>query len=187
MRLLLAVASVLLIQFPVKAEQGVEHLSLRLGGKEVPVAPALRERLTALARDVTRRCGPNTVRHPHNFGPAALDAEERWRRVFEGSRLHVVFAARFESSSHLGGSLPVSETLIGLEDPELFVGPDFTRHRGVVAEHLQCEYLPSLELACLPELASHLPARYRETCARLERDGAGRIVMPPPDIAPSCS
>jgi hypothetical protein len=30
-------------------------------------------------------------------------------------------------------------------------------------------------------------ARYRETCAALERDAAGRIVMPPPDIAPSCS
>jgi hypothetical protein len=54
-------------------------------------------------------------------------------------------------------------------------------------EHLQCEYLPALELACLPELAPHLPASYRETCAKLERDVQGRIVMPPPDVAPSCS
>ena len=37
------------------------------------------------------------------------------------------------------------------------------------------------------ELQPHLPARYRETCAKLERDQNGRIVMPPPDIAPSCS
>ncbi len=58
---------------------------------------------------------------------------------------------------------------------------------GKEVEHLQCAYLPSLELACLGELAPHLPARYRETCAKLERDASGRIVMPPPDIAPSCS
>ena len=45
--------------------------------------------------------------------------------------------------------------------------------------------LPSLELACLAELAPHLPARYRDTCAKMERDAQGRIVMPPPDIAPA--
>ena len=186
MRPLLAFLIVLLVPFRVEA-QSVEHLSLRLGGKEIPLPDSLRERLAGLAREVTRRCGPNTVRHPHNFGPSAIHAEARWRRSLEGSRLHVVYAERFESLSHLGGALPVSEALIGLEDRDLFVGPDFTRHRGVVAEHLQCEYLPSLELACLPELAPYLPARYRESCARLERDAAGRIVMPPPDIAPSCS
>ena len=169
------------------AQASIEHLSLRLGGTEVAVSPALRERLAGLAREMTRRCGPNTVQHPHNFGPAALESAERWRRVLEGSRLHVVYAERFESLSHLGGALQVSEALIGLEDRDLFVGPDFTRYRGVVAEHLQCDYLSSLELACLPELAPYLPARYRESCARLERDAAGRIVMPQPDIAPSCS
>ena len=169
------------------AQAGVEHLSLRLGGTEVAVSPALRERLAGLARGMTQRCGPNTVQHPHNFGPSAIQAEARWKRALEGSRLHVVYAERFQSVSHLGGALQVSEALIGLEDRDFFVGPDFTRHRGVVAEHLQCDYLPSLELACLPELAPYLPARYRESCARLERDAAGRIVMPPPDIAPSCS
>lgn len=81
----------------------------------------------------------------------------------------------------------MSEALIGLEHQDLFVGPDFTRHAGSIVEHLQCEYLPSLELACLPELAPHLPARYKETCAKLERNASGRIVMPPPDTAPSCS
>ena len=95
------------------------------------------------------------------------------------------------TSQHPGNfglaALGVSEAVIGLEDKELFVGPDFTRHGRAVAEHLQCGYLASLELACLAELQAHLPARYRETCARLERDPQGRIVMPPPDIAPSCS
>ena len=104
-----------------------------------------------------------------------------------GSRLRVRFAEPFLSESHLGGVIGVSEALIGLEHEGLFVGPDFTRHGEAVVEHLQCGYLPSLELACLAELAPHLPARYRETCARLERDENGRIVMPPPDIAPSCS
>ena len=80
-----------------------------------------------------------------------------------------------------------TEALIGLEHREFFVGPDFTRHGGAIAEHLQCGYLPLLELACLAELQPHLSARYRETCALLERDAQGRIVMPPPDIAPSCS
>ena len=81
----------------------------------------------------------------------------------------------------------MSEALIGLEHQEFFVGPDFTRHGGAVAEHLQCGYLPALELACLAELAPYLPARYRETCAGWSATRKGRIVMPPPDIAPSCS
>ncbi len=77
--------------------------------------------------------------------------------------------------------------VVGLGQQGLFVGPNFSRHGATLVEHLQCEYLPALELACLPALAPLLPASYRETCARLERDPQGRIVMPPPDIAPSCS
>jgi hypothetical protein len=164
-----------------------DEVSLRLGGKEIELRPAVKERLAGLAREVLRRCGPNTSRHPGNFGLAAIGVEERWKRLVEGSRLRVVFAQPFVTESHLGGTLGVSEALIGLERNDLFVGPDFTRHGNSVAEHLQCGYLPSLELGCLAELAPHLPARYRETCARLERDAQGRIVMPPPDIAPSCS
>ncbi len=164
-----------------------DQLSLRLGGQDVPLDASLRERLGGLSREIMARCGPNTLQHPGNFGPFAAFAEGRWQRVLAGSHLHVVLGERFESRSHLGGALPASELLIGLEDEDLFVGPDFTRDRGAVAEHLQCGYLPSLELACLPELAPHLPARYRESCARLERDAAGRIVTPPPDVAPSCS
>ncbi len=188
-RVLLAAAAAILFPLaaPAGAQDRAERVSLRLGGKEVQLSPALRVRLAGLAREITARCGPNTLQHPHNFGPAALLSGERWRRALEGSRLYVAYAESFESVSHLGGAVAVSEALIGLEDRELFVGPDFTRHRGVPAEHLQCEYLPSLELACLPELAPQLPARYRETCAKFERDAAGRIVMPPPDIAPSCS
>jgi hypothetical protein len=164
-----------------------DEVSLRLGGKEVQLSPALQQRLTSLTRQALSRCGPNTSRHPGNFGLAALGVEGRWKRLLEGSRLRVRFAEPFVSESHLGGTLGVSEALIGLEHKELFVGPDFTRHGGAIAEHLQCGYLQSLELACLPELAPHLPAHYRQTCAKLERDEQGRIVMPPPDIAPSCS
>jgi hypothetical protein len=98
-----------------------------------------------------------------------------------------VFAEPFVSQSHLGGTLGISEALVGLEHSSYFVGPNFTRHGMAFTEHLQCEYLPALELACLPELAPHLPASYRETCAKFERGADGRIVMPPPDIAPSCS
>lgn len=164
-----------------------DEVSLRLGGKEVQVNPVLRERLAGLTREILQRCGPNTAQHPGNFGLAAFGVEQRWKGVLEGSRLRVRFAEPFVTESHLGGTLGVSEALIGLEDKELFVGPDFTRHGAAIAEHLQCGYLPSLELACLAELAPHLPARYRQTCAKLERDAKGRIVMPPPDIAPSCS
>lgn len=172
---------------PAAAQDAVSTISLRLGGKEVPLSAELRARLTGLARETLSRCGPNTRHHPHNFGLAAMLASERWRRVLEGSRLHIVLDTPFETVSHLGGALAVSEVTIGLEDKDLFVGPDFTRHGGRVVEHLRCQYLPSLELACLPELAPHLPARYKETCAKLERNTEGRIVMPPPDIAPSCS
>jgi hypothetical protein len=164
-----------------------DEVSLRLGGKEVPVSNALRQKLATLARDALARCGPNTSQHASNFGLAAFGVEDRWKKLLEGSRLRVRFAEPFVSESHLGGTLGVSEALIGLEDKDFFVGPDFTRHGSAITEHLQCGYLPSLELACLAELRPHLPARYHETCAKLERDGQGRIVMPPPLIAPSCS
>lgn len=187
-RLLLAAATGFLVQAaPAIAQRAADEVSLRLGGKEVQLARALQERLAVLAREALRRCGPNTSQHPGNFGLAALGVEQRWKRLLGGSRLRVLFAEPFVTESHLGGTLGVSEALIGLEHKDLFVGPDFTRHGGSIAEHLQCGYLPSLELACLAELAPHLPARYRETCAKLERDTTGRIVMPPPDIAPSCS
>ena len=172
---------------PTAAQERAAEISLRLGGKAVQLAPALERRLVALARERLARCGPNTLQHPGNFGLAAAGVEQRWKRVFEGSRLHIVFAEPFVSESHLGGTLGVSEAVIGLEGKDLFVGPDFTRHGRAPIEHLLCGYLPALELACLPELAPHLPPRYRETCAKLERDAQGRIVMPPPDIAPSCS
>jgi hypothetical protein len=164
-----------------------DEVSLRLGGKEIPLGAPLRERLATLARATLERCGPNTGQHPGNFGLAALGAEQRWQRLLEGSRLRVRFAEPFVTESHLGGTRGVSEALIGLEQEALFVGPDLTRHGTAIVEHLQCGYLPSLELACLAELQPYLPARYRETCTKLERDASGRIVMPPPDIAPSCS
>lgn len=173
--------------FAAAAVHSEETVSLQLGGKPVPLTTALTQRLAGLAREVVQRCGPNTAQHAGNFGPFAQFAADRWQRALARSRLHVVFGEHFETTSHLGGKLLVSEALIGLEEENLFVGPDFTRGNGVVAEHLQCEYLPSLELACTAELAPYLPASYRETCAKLERDAAGRIVMPPPFIAPSCS
>jgi hypothetical protein len=164
-----------------------DEVAVRLGGKEVPMSSAMSQKLAALARETLARCGPNTSQHASNFGLAAFGVEGRWKKLLEGSYVRVRFAEPFVSESHLGGTLGVSEALIGLEDNELFVGPDFTRHGGAITEHLQCGYLPSLELACLAELQPHLPTRYRETCAKLERDQNGRIVMPPPDIAPSCS
>ena len=99
----------------------------------------------------------------------------------------VRFDEPFITVSHLGGTLGVSEALIGLAQEGSFVGPNFSRHGDAWAEHLQCEYLPALELACLPALVAVLPPDYRDTCAKLDRDSRGRIVMPPPDIAPSCS
>jgi hypothetical protein len=166
---------------------GADDVSLRLGGKEVQLSKVVSQKLSALAREALSRCGPNTTQHPGNFGLAAFGVEGRWKALAEGSRLRIRFAEPFVSESQLGGTLGVSEALIGLEHKEFFVGPDFTRHGNAYAEHLQCGYLPLLELACLAELQPHLPVRYRDTCAKLERDKNGRIVMPPPDIAPSCS
>lgn len=162
-------------------------VSLRIDGREIPLSANVRTRLAHLARETMKLCGPNTRQHPHNFGGSALLASLRHERVLQATRLHVAYDRPFQTVSHLGGTLQVSEVTLGLGGDDFFVGPDFTRHGGQVVEHLQCEYLPSLEIACLAELAAHLPARYRETCARLERDSDGKIVMPPPDIAPSCS
>ena len=164
-----------------------DEVSLRLGGKEVQLSKAVSQKVATLAREALSRCGPNTTQHPGNFGLAALGVEARWKELLQGSRLRVRFVEPFVTESHLGGTLGVSEALIGLEHKEFFVGPDFTRHGNAIVEHLQCGYLPLLELACLAELEPHLPARYRETCVKLKRDQNGRIVMPPPDIAPSCS
>ena len=164
-----------------------EALSLRLGGKDVPMSPTLRARVADLSRQMLRTCGPNTQQHPGNFGLRAVSVEQRWKRMLDESRLRIVFAEPFVSQSHLGGTIGISEALVGLEHSGLFVGPSYTRHGVAFTEHLHCEYLPALELACLPDLAPYLPASYRETCAKLERDEKGRIVMPPPDIAPSCS
>lgn len=164
-----------------------DEVALYLGGKEISLDALTRIKISALSREIMARCGPNTAQHPDNFGPLAARAAERWKSAEAGSHLRVRYTEGFESRSHLGGELPVSEALIGLEGKDLFVGPDFTRNAGVVAEHLQCGYLPSLELACMPELAPHLSARYWQTCASLERGRDGRIVLPPPDVAPSCS
>lgn len=181
-RMKAAIALVLLsAAASVAADDTAKSISLRLGGKDVALEAGTQERIAALSREMMKRCGPNTLQHPHNFGLAAIGVEQRWKRLLEGSRLHIVYAEPFVTESHLRGTLGVSEALIGLEQPEFFVGPDFSRHGGAMVEHLQCEYLPA------PELAPHLPARYRETCAKLERGADGRIVMPPPDIAPSCS
>ena len=164
-----------------------QQLSVRLGGKEIALPRASQVRLEALARDMLARCGPNTMQHAGNFGPAAVMTDKRVQTVSEGSRLRVRFAEPFTTTSNLGGTLGVSEAVIGLGEHGYFVGPTFTRHGEAWVEHLQCDYLPALELACSTELAPHLPASSRETCRKLERDSAGRIVMPPPDIAPSCS
>jgi hypothetical protein len=164
-----------------------QQVELRLGGKQIPIAAEAQAQMHALAREMFSRCGPNSVQHGGNFGPAAAMTEKRLQGIAQGSRLRVRFAEPFTTVSHLGGTLGVSEALIGLAQDGTFVGPNFTRHGDAWVEHLQCEYLPALELACLPALAPVLPATYRETCAKLERDERGRIVMPPPDIAPSCS
>ncbi|HEX2649601.1 MAG TPA: hypothetical protein VHN19_06645 [Burkholderiales bacterium] len=168
--------------------QGADEVSLRLGGKEIQLPAPLRAKIVGFARETLARCGPNTRQHPDNFGASALTVDKRWKALSEGgSRLRIAFGEPFKSESLLGGSTGVQEAWIGLEQKDFFVGPDFTRYGSGVVEHLRCEYLPALELACLPELAPHLPASYRDTCAKMERDSAGRIVMPPPDIAPSCS
>jgi len=169
------------------APLAAQDASLRLGGKDVPLTSAVQARVVELAKEMLGRCGPNTLQHPGNFGLAAYGTEKRWASVVDGSRLRIRFAEPFVTTSHLGGALGVSEAVIGLEQHGFFVGPNFSRHGAMLVEHLQCNYLPALELACLAELAPHLPASYRETCARLERDAQGRIVMPPPDVAPSCS
>jgi hypothetical protein len=166
---------------------GADELSLRLGGKDMPLSVQAQARLQELAREMFSRCGPNTLQHVGNFGIEALATQKRLQAVAAGSRIRVRFAEPFVSASNLGGTLGVSEAVIGLGEQGYFVGPNFTRHGEAWVEHLQCEYLPALELACSAELAPHLPASYRETCAKLERDERGRIVMPPPDIAPSCS
>lgn len=186
-----SIAVMLIATLPGPAGAGARDVeavtSLRIEGREVALPAPVGARLAGLAREALRACGPNTLQHPHNFGASALLAPLRRERTLQGSRLHVVYARPFETVSHLGGRLPVSEVTLGLGGDELLVGPDFTAHGSQVAEHLHCEYLPSLEIACLPELAPHLPARYGEACARLARDADGKIVMPPPDIAPSCS
>lgn len=175
-----------LTALPALAQQS-RPVSLRLGGSEVTLSPLATGQLAARARALMARCGPNTALHPGNFGQSVGQTEMRLRQTLDGSRLAIVFTPPLETQSLLGGALPAGEAVIGLERDDLFVGPYFTNGPGGPVEHLQCDYLAALELACSAELAAYLPARYRETCARLERDPQGRLVMPPADVAPSCS
>jgi len=135
---------------------------------------------SACAQDASLRLGGHEVQLPPEVQvKLAMLAREMFSRCGPNTLQH---------PGNFGlGALGVSEAVVGLGQPNLFVGPNFSRHGATRVEHLQCEYLPALELACLPALAPLLPESYRETCARLERDPQGRIVMPPPDIAPSCS
>ena len=169
------------------ATASAQQVELRVGGREVLLSGEAQAQMHALAREMLSRCGPNSAQHVGNFGAAAALTQKRLQGVAQSSRLRVRFAEPFTTVSHLGGTLGVSEAVIGLAQEGTFVGPNFSRHGDAWAEHLQCEYLPALELACLPALVDVLPASYRDTCAKLERDSRGRIVMPPPDIAPSCS
>src|SRR5207247_2662243 len=115
-----------------------QDTSLRLGGKDLALTSEARVRVAELAREMFSRCGPNTLQHPGNFGLAAYGTEKRWASVMEGSRLRIRFDEPFVSTSHLGGTLGVSEAVIGLEQHGFFVGPNFTRHGATLVEHLQC-------------------------------------------------
>jgi hypothetical protein len=149
-----------------------QQVELRLGGKEVALSGEAQAQMHALAREMFSHCGPNSVQHVGNFGPAAVMTEKRLQAVAQSSRLRLRFAEPFTTVSHLGGTLGVSEAVIGLAQVGTFVGPNFSRHGDAWVEHLQCEYLPALELACLPALTGVLPGTYRDTCAKLERDQA---------------
>src|SRR5262249_2723064 len=75
-----------------------DQVSLRLGGKEVPLEPALRAKIAGLARETLARCGPNTRNHADNFGASALTVEKRWKSLEEGgSRLRIAFGEPFKS------------------------------------------------------------------------------------------
>ena len=177
----------LLLAAPASA-QTYKQLSVRLDGRDVSLPGDVATRVAAQARAVLSRCGPNTRQHAGNFGAAGARTDARWSAADAGaSRIHVVYAEPFEIRSLLGGQVMVSEVLIGFGQEGLFVGPDFSRHDRAVVEHMGCDYLASLELACLPELGPYMGAAHRQTCARLERGADGRILIPPPDIAPSCS
>lgn len=170
------------------AAQTYKQISLRLDGRDVSLPADVATRVAANARAVMSRCGPNTRLHAGNFGPAGSRTDARWQGADAGaSRLYIVYAEPFEIRSLLGGQVTVSEVLIGFGQGGLFVGPDFSRHDRAAVEHIGCDYLASLELACLPELTPFMGASHRATCAKLERGADGRILLPPPDIAPSCS
>jgi hypothetical protein len=185
-RITLALAA-LLLAAPAAA-QTYKQISLRLDGRDVSLPPDVASRVAANARAVMSRCGPNTRLHAGNFGAAGARTDARWQAAEAGtSRLYVMYAEPFAARSLLGGQVVVSEVLIGFGQDGLFVGPDFSRHDRAAVEHMGCDYLASLELACLPELSPFMGAAHRATCAKLERGADGRILLPPPDIAPSCS
>jgi len=83
----------------------------------------------------------------------------------------VRFDEPFTTTSSLGGTLGVSEAVIGLGAQGYFVGPSFTRHGEAWVEHLQCEYLAALELACSAEPR---PICRRATATRARSSSATR-------------
>src|SRR4051812_13091819 len=104
----------LLLLLLVASSAWAQEASLRLGGKEISLPLETQAKVAALARDMFSRCGPNTLQHVGNFGPAVMTTEKRFAAVDGTSRLHVRFAEPFVTTSHLGGTLGVSEAVIGL-------------------------------------------------------------------------
>src|SRR4051812_764594 len=117
----------LLLLLLVIGSASAQEASLKVGGKEIPLDPQVRAKVVALAKEMFGRCGPNTLQHAGNFGPSALAVDKRFLEVEKSSRLRVRFAEPLVTTSHLGGTLGVSEALIGLAQPEVFVGPNFSR------------------------------------------------------------
>ncbi len=169
------------VEFP-----AYQSLELHLAGKSVPLDARVGRRIALAVRDMMGRCGFNSVQHAGNFGSGRPSPVQRWSEVLAGPHLYLRYTAPFQSRSGLGETLPVTEVLIAFEHAD-YIGPEFSRHGDLVAEHIRCGDQFALELMCMAELAPYLPASYRRNCAHLRFGADGRPLDLPPDIAPSCS
>ena len=157
-------AAALLAAAPVSAAD----VTLVGAGGPAALSETTRVEVAEIVRRLAAGCSINSFTSPDIFRGRVGAAE--WRALESRPHLYARYPAPFAVRVGAGGGRPLlaSEVLIGVDDAE-FIGPDLTRHDGVVAMHVKCDGKTSLELMCLPALASHLPTSYARNCDVLRR------------------
>jgi hypothetical protein len=135
------------------------------GGAEVSLSRQEQSKIADEVRLLMVGCGINSIDNPQIFGGSDVKAD--WDKVRKGSHLYVRWAEP-AVSQHGAGSM--SEAVVGFDQPT-FMGPELTRHQGLVVAHVKCSGHWALELMCGTALRAHLLPGQSRACEAYDRIG----------------